>query len=105
EETVASTTDEKAIIEKIDIGGPSMIRSAAKNHKDVTVVANKADYSLLEKILSDQTGETSLEQRRLFAIKAFDLCTAYDTAISNYFHGLSVATPFNKDEKTMRYGE
>src|SRR5690349_5856637 len=105
EETVASTTDEKAIIEKIDIGGPSMIRGAAKNHKDVVVVANKADYSLLNTILTDQKGETSLEQRRTFAVKAFDVCTAYDTAISNYFHGLSVATPFNKEEKAMRYGE
>ena len=105
EETVASTTDEKAIIEKIDIGGPSMIRGAGKNHKDVVVVANKADYSLLETILREQKGETSLEQRRLFAIKAFDVCTAYDTAISNYFHQLSVITPFNKEEKPMRYGE
>jgi phosphoribosylaminoimidazolecarboxamide formyltransferase/IMP cyclohydrolase len=105
EETVASTTDEKAIIEKIDIGGPSMIRGAAKNHKDVVVVANKADYSLLENILKEQEAETSLEQRRMFAIKAFDVCTAYDNAISNYFHGLSVTTPFNKEEKAMRYGE
>jgi len=105
EETVASTTEEKAIIEKIDIGGPSMIRSAAKNHKDVVVVANKADYSLLEKTVREQNAETSLEQRRMFAIKAFDVCTAYDTAISNYFHQLSVATPFNKEEKAMRYGE
>src|SRR6187431_3240854 len=105
EETVASTTEEKAIIEKIDIGGPSMIRGAGKNHKDVVVVANKADYSLLEKIIREQNGETSLEQRRLFAIKAFDVCTAYDTAISNYFHGLSITTPFNKQEKAMRYGE
>src|SRR6187431_10102 len=105
EETVASTTDEKAIIEKIDIGGPSMIRGAGKNHKDVVVVANKDDYSLLEKIIREQNGETSLEQRRLFAIKAFDVCTSYDTAISNYFHGLSVTTPFNKEEKAMRYGE
>ncbi len=105
EETVASTTDEKSIIEKIDIGGPSMIRGAAKNHKDVAVVANKADYALLEKILREQTGETTLEQRRAFAIKAFDVCTAYDTAISNYFHGLSVTTPFNKEEKILRYGE
>jgi phosphoribosylaminoimidazolecarboxamide formyltransferase / IMP cyclohydrolase len=105
EETVSSTTDEKAIIEKIDIGGPSMIRGAAKNHKDVAVVANKADYALLEKIVSEQKGETSLEQRRLFAIKAFDVCTAYDTAISNYFHQLSVPTPYNKEEKAMRYGE
>jgi len=105
EETVASTTDEKAIIEKIDIGGPSMIRGAAKNHKDVAVVADKDDYPLLEKIVREQNGKTSLEQRRTFAIKAFDVCTAYDTAISNYFHRLSVATPFNKKEKIMRYGE
>ena len=105
EETVASTNDEKAIIEKIDIGGPSMIRGAAKNHKDVLVVANKSDYTLLENILTEQKGETTLEQRRTFAIKAFDVCTAYDTAISNYFHGLSIATPFNKEEKAMRYGE
>lgn len=105
EETVASTTDEKAIIEKIDIGGPSMIRGAAKNHKDVAVIADKADYILLETILKDQKGETSLAQRRTFAIKAFDVCTAYDTAISNYFHHLSVTTPFNKEEKAMRYGE
>lgn len=105
EETVASTTDEKAIIEKIDIGGPSMLRGAAKNHKDVMVVANKADYPALETILAEQKGETSLEQRRAFAIKAFDVCTAYDTAISNYFHQLAVTTPFNKEEKAMRYGE
>lgn len=111
EETVATSHQlppeeaEKAIIEKIDIGGPSMIRAAAKNHKDVLVVANKKDYALLEKILKEQNCETTLEQRRMFAIKAFDVCTAYDTAISNYFHGLSVATPFNKDEKPMRYGE
>lgn len=105
EETVASTSDEKAIIEKIDIGGPSMIRAAAKNHKDLVVVANKADYFLLEDLLKEQKGETTLEQRRMFAIKAFDVCTAYDTAISNYFHSLSVTTPYNRYEKTMRYGE
>ena len=105
EETVKSTTDEKLIIEKIDIGGPSMIRGAAKNHKDVVVVAAKKDYALLEQILKDQKGETSLEQRRTFAIKAFDVCTGYDTAISNYFSGLTVETPFNKEKKALRYGE
>ena len=105
EETVAATTDEKAIIEKIDIGGPSMIRGAAKNHADVLVIANKRDYPLLSTILKEQKGETTLEQRRAFAMKAFDVCTAYDTAISNYFHQLSAATPYNKEEKTMRYGE
>ncbi len=97
--------EEAVIIEKIDIGGPSMLRAAGKNHKDVLVVANKADYALLEGILKGQNGETSLDQRRMFAIKAFDVCTAYDTAISNYFHQLSIVTPFNKEEKAMRYGE
>lgn len=105
EETVASTSDEKAIIEKIDIGGPSMLRGAAKNHKDVLVVASKNDYTEIFNILKEQGGETSLEQRRKFAIKAFDVCTAYDTAISNYFHGTSYPTPFNREEKAMRYGE
>ncbi len=105
EETVASTNDEKAIIEKIDIGGPSMIRGAAKNYKDVVVVANKRDYSLLENMLKEQQGETTLEQRKAFAIKAFDVCTAYDTAISNYFHQLAVSTPYDKEEKSLRYGE
>jgi phosphoribosylaminoimidazolecarboxamide formyltransferase/IMP cyclohydrolase len=105
EETVASTNDEKAIIEKIDIGGPSMIRGAAKNFKDVAVIAAKKDYAELEQLLKVQKGETTLEQRRNFAIKAFDVCTAYDTAISNYFHQLSMVTPFNKEEKILRYGE
>lgn len=105
EETVASTNDENAIIEKIDIGGPSMIRAAAKNHRDVVVVASKSDYPELGKILLEQQGETTLEQRRTLAVKAFDVCTAYDTAISNYFHGTSISTPFNKEEKILRYGE
>lgn len=105
EETVASTTDEKLIIEKIDIGGPSMIRAAAKNHKDVVVVASKADYSLLEQILAEQKGETTLEQRRLFAAKAFDICTGYDMAISNYFNQTSFSNPFGAKKNVLRYGE
>src|SRR5688500_11830565 len=60
EETVANTSEEKLIIEKIDIGGPSMIRGAAKNFKDVVVIAAKTDYAVLEKMLGDQNGETSL---------------------------------------------
>ena len=96
EETVTSTTDEKLIIEKIDIGGPSMIRAAAKNHKDVVVVAAKKDYHQLEEILKEQNGETTLEQRRMFAIKAFDVCTGYDLAISNYFNQTDFINPFNK---------
>lgn len=105
EETVKSTTDETLIIEKIDIGGPSMIRGAAKNHKDVVVIAAKKDYALLEQILKDQKGETTLEQRRIFAIKAFDVCTGYDLAISNYFNQTIFANPFDKDKTLLRYGE
>jgi phosphoribosylaminoimidazolecarboxamide formyltransferase/IMP cyclohydrolase len=105
EETVKSTTDEKLIIEKIDIGGPSMIRAAAKNHTSVVVVAAKQDYPLLEEILETQKGETSLEQRRMFAIKAFDVCTGYDIAISNYFNQSDFINPFNKEKTVLRYGE
>ena len=105
EETVKSTADEKLIIEKIDIGGPSMIRGAAKNHQDVVVIAAKKDYPLLEKILKDQQGSTTLEQRRTFAIKAFDVCTGYDLAISNYFNQTAFANPFDKTKTVLRYGE
>lgn len=96
---------EKIIIEKIDIGGPSMIRAAAKNHAAVLVVAAKKDYVLLEDILVTQHGETSLEQRRQFAVKAFDVCTGYDMAISNYFNQTAFIDPFNKDKSILRYGE
>ncbi len=95
EETLRSTTEEKLIIEKIDIGGPSMIRAAAKNFRDVTVIAAKDDYSALEKMLVEQKGETSLEQRKAFAAKAFEVVMNYDIAISNYFNPGQV----------LRYGE
>lgn len=105
EETVASTTDESLIIEKIDIGGPGMLRAAAKNHRDVTVIAAKRDYAELNQLLLDQAGCTTLEQRRHFAIRAFDVCTAYDTAISNYFHQQSFIQPYNRPAVGLRYGE
>ena len=105
EETVKSTNDENLIIEKIDIGGPSMLRAAAKNFKDVVVISTKESYLRLETILKEQMGETSLEQRREFAIKAFDICTSYDTAISNYFNQTQIASPFNKIKNVLRYGE
>ena len=105
EETVRTTSEEKLIIEKIDIGGPSMIRAAAKNHASVVVVAAKKDYALLEEILKKQKGETSLEQRRSFAIKAFDVCTGYDMAISNYFNQTAFENPFGKTKTVLRYGE
>jgi len=107
EETVASTNDETAIIEKIDIGGPSMIRGAAKNFKDVVVIAAKKDYALLEQTLQEQRGETTIEQRKAFAAKAFEVVAHYDVAIAKYFNPTdalyfleSVSNP-----KAMRYGE
>ncbi|CAN5309592.1 bifunctional phosphoribosylaminoimidazolecarboxamide formyltransferase/IMP cyclohydrolase [soil metagenome] len=105
EETVAATNDESLIIEKIDIGGPSMIRAAAKNFNHVTVVAAKKDYQELEEILKNKKCETTLEQRRSFAIKAFDVCTGYDMAISNYFNKTTFANPFSQHKKILRYGE
>ena len=97
EETLRNTTEEKAIIEKIDIGGPSMIRAAAKNFRDLTVIAAKEDYASLEKLLISQQGETSIEQRKAFAAKAFEVVMHYDIAISNYFNP--------GHSQTLRYGE
>lgn len=107
EETVASTTDEKLIIEKIDIGGPSMIRGAAKNFKDVVVVAAKKDYASLEQLLTSQKGETTLEQRKAFAARAFEIVAHYDVKIAQYFNP-SEALYFLEsitNPKAMRYGE
>ncbi|HEY6902560.1 MAG TPA: bifunctional phosphoribosylaminoimidazolecarboxamide formyltransferase/IMP cyclohydrolase [Puia sp.] len=108
EETVASTKDDKAIIEKIDVGGPSMIRGAAKNHKDVVVIGSKADYGYLEQLLDDQKGETSLEQRRRLAARAFEVCAHYDVAIAKYFTQNGESEYFLESvpsSKAMRYGE
>ena len=106
EETVAQTTEEKAIIEKIDIGGPSMIRAAAKNFVDVTVVASKEDYQPLVEILQAQNGSVSLEQRKAFAAKAFQVVANYDIAINNYFNASSPLTVVGAGQQTpLRYGE
>jgi phosphoribosylaminoimidazolecarboxamide formyltransferase/IMP cyclohydrolase len=105
EETVKSTSDEAAIIEKIDIGGPSMIRAAAKNFKHAVVIADKNEYKNLREILSEKNAETSLEERKEFARKAFDVCTRYDIAISNYFNHSDFSNPFSDEKKTLRYGE
>ncbi len=107
EETVASTSDEKLIIEKIDIGGPSMIRAAAKNHSSVVVLAAKKEYSLLEQILKDQKGETTLEQRRKFAALAFEVVAHYDVAIAKYFNPVESLYFLESvpDPQPLRYGE
>lgn len=106
QETVASTKDEKQIIEKIDIGGPSMIRAAAKNFNDVTVIASKNDYQPLVQLLKTQNGALTLEQRRNFAAKAFSIVADYDIAINNYFHQDNPLNVIGTGEQTvLRYGE
>ncbi|HET6254559.1 MAG TPA: bifunctional phosphoribosylaminoimidazolecarboxamide formyltransferase/IMP cyclohydrolase [Puia sp.] len=107
EETVASTSEDKAIIEKIDVGGPSMIRAAAKNHKDVAVIAAKSEYAWLVKLLDEQNGETTLEQRRQLAARAFEICAHYDVAIARYFNPAAPGYFLESvpEPKSLRYGE
>ncbi|MBP5380521.1 MAG: IMP cyclohydrolase [Bacteroidaceae bacterium] len=85
EDTVKSGASEADIIEKIDIGGISLIRAAAKNFKDVVIVPSKAEYEPLKKLLKEQGANTTLEQRRWFAAQAFGVSSHYDTAIHAYF--------------------
>ena len=106
EETLNATTDEKAIIEKIDIGGVSLIRAAAKNYQDVVIVASPDQYGVLEIVISEQNGETTPEERRAFAATAFAVCAHYDLAISNYFNPASRIEVVNHGRRTiLRYGE
>lgn len=85
EETVASGASEADIIEKIDIGGISLIRAAAKNFNDVVIVPSKAEYKMLDEILAAQGANTTLAQRKQFAERAFATSSHYDTAIHAYF--------------------
>lgn len=85
EQTVAEGKSEAEIIEKIDIGGISLIRAAAKNFKDVVIVASKAQYAPLLDIMKKNGAETSLEERRWFATEAFKVSSNYDTHIHAYF--------------------
>ena len=86
EDTVASGASEADIIEKIDIGGISLIRAGAKNFNDVVIVPSKAEYGVLLDILNKQGAETTREQRRMFAERAFGVSSHYDTAIHNWFN-------------------
>ena len=95
EETVASTDDESAIIEKIDIGGISLIRAGAKNFNDVLIVPSRKYYDELIHLLKTQNGETTLEDRRRFACYAFAESSHYDTAIHRWF----------APDTELRYGE
>jgi AICAR transformylase/IMP cyclohydrolase PurH len=85
EQTVASGADEQAIIEKIDIGGISLIRAGAKNFKDVVIVPSKAEYPVLLEILNKKGAQTDIEDRKLFAERAFGVSSHYDTAIHEWF--------------------
>ena len=107
EETVASGAEEQAIIEKIDIGGISLIRAAAKNFKDVVIVASKAQYQPLMQLLNEKGAETSIEDRKWFAKEAFAVSSGYDSAIFNYFDDCQ-GSHFRAavdDPMHLRYGE
>lgn len=108
EDTVASGADEQSIIEKIDIGGISLIRAAAKNFKDVMVVSSRSQYEDLLRLLNEKNGETDVEDRKNYAAKAFDISSHYDTAIFNYFNQDKEINSFkvsNQHGETLRYGE
>jgi len=107
EDTVASGAAEQDIIEKIDIGGISLIRAAAKNFRDTLIVPSREDYQETLEILRAQEGSTSLEQRKAFAGKAFNISSHYDTAIFNYFNDGSIHSLKQsvQESKTLRYGE
>ena len=87
EDTVASGASEADIIEKIDIGGISLIRAGAKNFKDVVIVPSKAEYQPLLDLLNQKGAQTDVEDRRWFATRAFGVSSHYDTAIHAYFEG------------------
>jgi phosphoribosylaminoimidazolecarboxamide formyltransferase/IMP cyclohydrolase len=108
EDTINSGASHADIIEKIDIGGISLIRAAAKNYKDVTCISSKDDYNLFLNILKDKNGLLSNSERKLFALKSFNISSNYDTAIFNYFNSEDEVTPLKISDgnaKTLRYGE
>lgn len=108
EETVASGADEASVIEKIDIGGISLIRAAAKNFKDVVIVPSRNEYGKLLNILNEKSGVTTLEERKWFAAAAFNMSSHYDTAIFGYFNQTTGITAFKQStlkNNHLRYGE
>ncbi|WP_300440308.1 bifunctional phosphoribosylaminoimidazolecarboxamide formyltransferase/IMP cyclohydrolase [Christiangramia sp.] len=108
EKTVASGASEQDIIEKIDIGGISLIRAAAKNFKDVTCVSSVDDYQEFLDLLNEKNGETNISDRKRFATKAFNISSHYDAAIFNYFNAEAEVNSFKQSElkgKELRYGE
>jgi phosphoribosylaminoimidazolecarboxamide formyltransferase / IMP cyclohydrolase len=108
EKTVESGASDADIIEKIDIGGISLIRAAAKNFKDTVIVASVKEYALFLGIISNNNGNTTLEERKQFATKAFNVSSHYDAAIFNYFnknHEEAVLKISENNGNVLRYGE
>lgn len=106
EETVASSASEQDIIEKIDIGGISLIRAAAKNFKDVAVVSSRNQYAYILEILESQECSTTLEQRKELAGEAFNISSHYDTSIHQFFSPHSTALKISEQKgNELRYGE
>ncbi len=108
QDTVKTTNVEQSIIEKIDIGGISLIRAAAKNFKDVVIIASRNQYTDLLDCLENNQGKTSLEERRAFATEAFQVSSDYDTAIYRWFAGDTSMNVFKHsvgDKSKLRYGE
>jgi len=106
EKTVASGAAEQDIVEKIDIGGISLIRASAKNFKDTFTVSSMDQYEEFLSILSENNGKTSIEQRKKFAAKSFNVSSHYDTAIFNYFNEDEVVYKASETtSKVLRYGE
>ena len=108
---VTNTKNPNQIIENIDIGGPTMVRAAAKNFKNVTIITNKDDYKTLIKELDNLKGKTSLKFRELMSSKAFGLTAYYDAMIANWFNKkLKIKFPerktiFGRKLQKLRYGE
>ena len=108
EKTVESGASEPEVIEKIDIGGISLIRAAAKNFRDVLIVSNREQYDRVYELLTEQNCATTLEQRKIFAAEAFATSSHYDTAIYSYFSPEFPQGFFRKSlkgAKSLRYGE
>lgn len=107
EETVASGAPEQDIIEKIDIGGISLIRAAAKNFKDVLIVSSRDEYPELLELLNEKNGETALEDRKQHALNAFHISSNYDSAIFNYFNQgkKNIFKQSIARSQVLRYGE
>jgi len=106
EDTVKSNSSEEEIIEKIDIGGIALIRAAAKNFNDVLCVSSKDDYAKLSSLLLEKNGYSDLNDRKEFAIEAFNISSHYDTAIYNHFNSKNTGLKISlKNPVNLRYGE